>query len=143
MDTTIQMEEEVFDAVRKLTGEAERRVFLDQACANNPALRARIERLLVVQASAEKIFSRCAPDMRSEVGAFASLLADGSPAEAAGAPLPAAAEIPAQASATAQQINAAIVAFTADCSKARLCRNALAVPANMANIASSQARNSE
>ena len=89
MDTTIQMEEEVFDAVRKLTGEAERRVFLDQACANNPALRARIERLLVVQASAEKIFSRCAPDMRSEVGAFASLLADGSPAEAAGAPLPA------------------------------------------------------
>ena len=89
MDTTIQMEEEVFDAARKLTGEAERRAFLDQKCANNPALRARIERLLAVQASAEKIFSHCAPDLRSEVGALASLLVDGSPAATAGASPPA------------------------------------------------------
>ncbi len=89
MNTTIQMEEEVFDAARRLTDEAERRAYLARAFADNPGLRARLERLLTVQASAEKMFSRCAPAVRPDADGLASLLANASAADAAGASLPA------------------------------------------------------
>jgi tetratricopeptide (TPR) repeat protein len=49
-------EETLFDAARNLVSPAARRAFLDQACANDPDLRARIEALLEAGAEAEDFF---------------------------------------------------------------------------------------
>ena len=88
MNTTIQMEEEVFDTARKLTDEAERRAYLARACANNPGLRARLERLLTAQASAEKMFSRCSSAVRPDADGLASLLANAPAPDTTGESLP-------------------------------------------------------
>ncbi len=53
--------EALFDAARQLTSPAARRAFLDQACAEDAQLRARVEALLSAQADAEKFFSEIAP----------------------------------------------------------------------------------
>ncbi len=49
-------EETLFDAARNLADPAARRAFLDQACAADPGLRARIEALLAAGAEAEDFF---------------------------------------------------------------------------------------
>ena len=54
-------EENIFDAARNLANPAARRVFLDQACADDPDLRARVESLLAAEAGAEKFFNEVAP----------------------------------------------------------------------------------
>ncbi|MDA1273017.1 MAG: serine/threonine-protein kinase [Verrucomicrobia bacterium] len=51
-------EELLFDAARKLTDPAQRKAFLDAACANHPQMRQRIEDLLAAQSDAEKIFEQ-------------------------------------------------------------------------------------
>jgi serine/threonine protein kinase len=54
-------EETIFDAARNLASPAARQVFLNQACADDPVLRARIEGLLAAEAGAEKFFDDVAP----------------------------------------------------------------------------------
>jgi serine/threonine protein kinase len=61
MTNTKQQEEALFDAARNLSGPTPRRVFLDQACAGDSALRARLEALLAAAADAEKFFEEVAP----------------------------------------------------------------------------------
>ena len=46
MNTATQHEEELFDEARRLVEPAARRKLLDQACAGDAALQARIENLL-------------------------------------------------------------------------------------------------
>jgi serine/threonine protein kinase/tetratricopeptide (TPR) repeat protein len=57
MTKTISQEEILFDAARNLTKPAARRAFLEQACADDPALRGRIEALLAAEAAAENFFT--------------------------------------------------------------------------------------
>ena len=54
-------EENIFDAARNLASPAARRVFLDQACADDPDLRVRVEGLLAAEVDAEKFFNEVAP----------------------------------------------------------------------------------
>jgi eukaryotic-like serine/threonine-protein kinase len=54
------LEEALFDAARNLTSPAARRAFLDQACADAPDLRARLEALLAAETQAAKFFNDAA-----------------------------------------------------------------------------------
>jgi hypothetical protein len=56
MTKTKPQDETLFDAARHLVKPTARRAFLDQACAGDPALRARIEGLLAAAAAAEEFF---------------------------------------------------------------------------------------
>jgi len=56
IDFTMKQEVELFDAARRLNDETSRRAFLEQACGENRALRERVEKLLAVEAEAEKFF---------------------------------------------------------------------------------------
>jgi hypothetical protein len=49
--------ETMFLTALELKGPDRRREFLDQACADNPRLRAEVEKLLAVQADAEQFFT--------------------------------------------------------------------------------------
>jgi eukaryotic-like serine/threonine-protein kinase len=68
MTKTNPQEEAVFDAARNLASPAARRAFLDQACADAPELRARVEALLAAEAEAEKFFSEAAPQVVLKAG---------------------------------------------------------------------------
>ncbi len=57
MHATTQREEDLFDAARKITDEAERENFLRQACGGDVSLRRRVEGLLAAAADAEEFFS--------------------------------------------------------------------------------------
>jgi hypothetical protein len=61
MTKATQQMEALFDAARQLAGSAAREAFLNQACADDPQLRARIDELLSAQAEADKFFSEIAP----------------------------------------------------------------------------------
>ena len=61
MTKVTEQVEALFDAVRQLASPAARRAFLDQACAEDAQLRARVEALLSAQPDAEKFFSEIAP----------------------------------------------------------------------------------
>ena len=61
MTKTAQQVEALFDAARHLASPAARRAFLDQACLEDPQLRARVEALLAAQTDADKFFSEIAP----------------------------------------------------------------------------------
>src|ERR1017187_4220455 len=61
MTRTIQQEEALFDAARNLGLPAARKAFLDQACAGDSALRARLEELLAAGPDAESFFLGAAP----------------------------------------------------------------------------------
>ena len=61
MTKTAQQLEALFDAACQLANPAARRTFLDEACAGDAALRARVEALLVAQAEADKFFREIAP----------------------------------------------------------------------------------
>jgi hypothetical protein len=60
MTKTSPQEEALFDAARNLTNPAARRAFLDQACADAPDLRSRVEALLAAQAQADRFFKDAA-----------------------------------------------------------------------------------
>ena len=57
MKPATEREEELFDVARRLTGAGERSAFLDRACADDAALRARIENLLAAEADADRFFT--------------------------------------------------------------------------------------
>ncbi|HKW29672.1 MAG TPA: serine/threonine-protein kinase [Verrucomicrobiae bacterium] len=61
MTKTAQQVEALFDAARQLTSPAARQTFLDEACAGDATLRARVEALLSAQSDADKFFSEIAP----------------------------------------------------------------------------------
>ncbi len=61
MTKTTRQVEALFDAACQLASPATRRAFLDQACAEDAQLRARIEALLAAQTDAEKFFGEIAP----------------------------------------------------------------------------------
>jgi eukaryotic-like serine/threonine-protein kinase len=61
MTKTTQQVEALFDAARQLASPAARRAFLDQACAEDAQLRARVEALLAARTDADKFFSEIAP----------------------------------------------------------------------------------
>ena len=61
MTKTAQQVEALFDAASQLTNPAARRTFLDEACAGDAALRARVEALLSAQSDADKFFREIAP----------------------------------------------------------------------------------
>ena len=65
MTKTAEQIEALFDAARQLANPAARRTFLDEACANDAELRARVEALLSAQADADKFFSEIAPFART------------------------------------------------------------------------------
>src|SRR5262245_476339 len=49
-------EEALFDAARRLTNPAQRQAFTDAVCAEDPALRLRLQNLLDAQSEADKFF---------------------------------------------------------------------------------------
>src|SRR5438132_13639301 len=51
-----QQEETLFEAARKLSDPAQRKAFLDAACAKHPELRRRLEVLLSAEPDADKFF---------------------------------------------------------------------------------------
>ena len=57
MNAATQREEDLFEAARQMADAAGRRDFLEQACAGDSALRARIEELLRAEADAERFFT--------------------------------------------------------------------------------------
>ena len=77
MNATIEQEKNIFQAALEVENPREREVFLDQACADNPSLRANVARLLTAYAKADGFFTGVAELMRDEDAAP-------SPAEAAG-----------------------------------------------------------
>ncbi len=87
MTKTAEQIEALFDAARQLGNPAARRTFLDEACANDADLRARVEALLSAQADADKFFSEIAPFARTPPpgtgpsAAGAGSAGSGSPAE--------------------------------------------------------------
>ena len=61
MTKTTQQVEALFDAACQLANPAARRTFLDEACAGDATLRARVEALLAAQLDADKFFREIAP----------------------------------------------------------------------------------
>src|SRR5579859_2254277 len=61
MTKTTQQVEALFDAARQLTSPAARQTFLDEACAGDATLRARVEAFLSAQSDADKFFSEITP----------------------------------------------------------------------------------
>src|SRR5262245_57208287 len=57
MNATTQREEEIFSTARNLADRTAREAFLANACAGEPALRARIERLLAGASAADHFFA--------------------------------------------------------------------------------------
>src|SRR5882672_1408670 len=88
MNTEIQREEELFDAARKLTDPAACRAFLDRACAGDPALRARLEGLLVTEQDAEKFFAESGSAMSLRAASLQFSRGTSSSAGASSAPVP-------------------------------------------------------
>ena len=56
-----EQEEDLFCEALSRTDLAKRAAFLDQACVGNSNLRARVEKLLVIHAEAEKFFAIAEP----------------------------------------------------------------------------------
>jgi hypothetical protein len=80
MKTAIKQEETVFDAARQLKDPAERKAFLDHACAGDDALRARVEELLAIKTDAENFFTEGKVALRQTVADSAAA------SDAAGSP---------------------------------------------------------
>jgi len=68
MNSILRQEEEIFDAARQLADAVQRKAFLDQACAHDPGLRARVEELLVALGEAEQFFAEGISTVRSQGG---------------------------------------------------------------------------
>src|SRR5579862_9351618 len=65
MDDTLSREEEVFDGARRLAESSAREAFLDRECRGDSGLRARVESLLSVHASADEMFAECMTALRN------------------------------------------------------------------------------
>jgi serine/threonine protein kinase len=70
MNTGLQHEEVLFDTARRLTDRAGREAFLQQACAGDPALRARVETLLTASDAAEDFFAESSTAVKFPGEAF-------------------------------------------------------------------------
>src|SRR6187401_1349569 len=57
MNNASRNEKALFAAARELTDTAQRRAFLDQACADDPAMRRRLEEMFASQTKAEQFFA--------------------------------------------------------------------------------------
>jgi hypothetical protein len=57
MNNASRDEKAIFTAARELTEAAQRRAFLDQACASDPSMRRRLEEMLTSQTQAEQFFA--------------------------------------------------------------------------------------
>jgi serine/threonine protein kinase len=68
MDEANQKQKAIFDAARELTDPAQRKVFLDQACASDPSLRQTLEELLTDQTKANRYFDERAVTVRVHCG---------------------------------------------------------------------------
>lgn len=77
MNATIEQEQKIFQAALERGNPRERELFIEQACAGDPSLRANVARLLAAYAKADGFFTGVAELMRDEDAAP-------SPAEAAG-----------------------------------------------------------
>jgi serine/threonine protein kinase len=69
MDVAPQTVETLFDAALELADATERTAMLDRACAGNPQLRARVEKLLAAHARSEGFFADCIPALAVSNGA--------------------------------------------------------------------------
>ena len=63
MSVSISREKTVFYAALDVADPAQRRQFLDQACASDAELRAAVEELLAVHAGSEQFFGDCASSL--------------------------------------------------------------------------------
>ncbi len=66
MAKTTHQVEALFEAARQLSSPAARRVFLDEACADDAPVRAKVEALLVAQEEADKFFNELSPFSRKQ-----------------------------------------------------------------------------
>jgi len=66
MTKTTQQVEALFEAARQLSSANARRAFLDEACADDAPIRAKVEALLVAQEEADKFFSEISPFARKQ-----------------------------------------------------------------------------
>ena len=67
IDASTQRAEEVFYAALDVKDAGERRIFLDQACAGDPDLRARVEAMLGSQSAAEQFFLGSLPALKPSI----------------------------------------------------------------------------
>jgi hypothetical protein len=70
MASNNQHEEALFNAAQDLTDPAQRSAFLDQACAGDKAMRARIGRLLGAAEKADEFLTGCAPALEAAAAAL-------------------------------------------------------------------------
>ena len=75
MSASKQLEDAVFFAALHLTDSEQRRVFLDQACAGNLAMRSVIEELLAAQEETERVLNRGRSALESAIQEFPALAA--------------------------------------------------------------------
>ena len=64
MNAAARQEEILFDAARNLATPAQRKAFLDQACAGDSELRARLDELLAIESEAEQFFAEGSSALR-------------------------------------------------------------------------------
>ena len=80
MSISISLEKAVFYAALEVADPANRRQFLDQACADDAELRVAVERLLGAHADSEQFFDDCASSVMTlpadELEAAAALAAE-------------------------------------------------------------------
>jgi len=67
MDASFQLEAQIFDVALALDDAARRRAYLDEACASDAVLRARIERLLATHERADQFFEGCVAGMKPDL----------------------------------------------------------------------------
>src|SRR4029078_11478419 len=75
MTPSKQQEIALFDAARNLTDPALRKAFLDQACAGDAKLRARLEELLAAQVAADAFFDATPSPASASISEVASGIA--------------------------------------------------------------------
>jgi eukaryotic-like serine/threonine-protein kinase len=78
VDANQQQEESIFAAARELTDPAQRRALLDRACAGDPALRHRLEKMLAALADADHFF------LEGEMAVHSAVRTSETPAEQPG-----------------------------------------------------------
>jgi serine/threonine protein kinase/predicted negative regulator of RcsB-dependent stress response len=77
MSATKQLEDAVFYAAASVVDAGQRRIFLDQACANNPGLRAVVEGMLSTQGEAERFFDKGRSALHLPADEFPAVVTDG------------------------------------------------------------------
>src|SRR6185312_11997542 len=73
MNSTKQLEDAIFFAAASVSDAAQRKQFLDQACAGNPHLLNAVEELLAAQNEAETFFSKSTAAIQLPVEEFPGL----------------------------------------------------------------------